>query len=90
MPLGARAVRLARRLESRALTRSGNPVRPDQPRDRYADGISGWIFGSVVLLGIQQCQGVADSLFEEFVGKLPVRQGTGELQRPGQHAEEAE
>lgn len=52
--------------------------------DRYADGVS------VVLLGIQQCEGVADALFEELVGELPVGEGTGELQRPGHHAEEAE
>src|SRR3954466_2440600 len=44
---------------------------------------------SVVLLGVQQCEGVADALFEEFVGELPVGQGAGELQCPGHHAEEA-
>ena len=30
--------------------------------DRYADGVS------VVLLGLQECEGVADALFEELVG----------------------
>ncbi len=34
---------------------------------------------SVALLGVQQREGVADALFEEFVGELPVGQGTGEL-----------
>ncbi|MGP4050361.1 hypothetical protein [Streptomyces sp. 2A115] len=30
---------------------------------------------SDVLLGIQRCEGVADALFEEFVGELLVGQG---------------
>lgn len=38
---------------------------------------------SVVLLGIHQWEGVADALFEELVGELPVGQGAGELQCPG-------
>src|SRR3954464_15745212 len=45
---------------------------------------------SVVLSGVYQCEGVADALFEELVGELPVGEGAGELQGSGHHAEEAE
>ena len=45
-----------------------NPVRPDQPRDRYADGVSD------VLLSVHQGQGSAEALLQEVIlrgGSIP-------------------
>lgn len=33
----------------------------------------------VLVLDVQQGEGVADALFEQFIGELPVGEGSGEL-----------
>lgn len=54
-------------------------------------GAAAWCCGvSAGLLCAEQSEGVADALFEEFVGESPVGQGAGELQRPDHHGVDAE
>jgi hypothetical protein len=46
-------------------------VTPALPRDGWRCGVS------AQLRGVQYCEGVADALFEDVVGELPVGQGAG-------------
>ena len=49
-----------------------------------------WCGVSALLPGAQQHQGVLDALLEDLIGELPVGQGAGELQCPGDQGEDAE
>jgi hypothetical protein len=53
--------------------------------------LGGWRCGvSARLRGVQYREGVADALFEDVVGELPVGKGAGELQCPDHHGVDAE
>jgi hypothetical protein len=45
---------------------------------------------SGLLPGVQECEGVVDSLLEDLVGELPVGQRSGQLQRPDHQCVDAE